>query len=70
MPLRILLLAILLLLVWRLIRRDLVKLFRRPPPPVVDPSATIETMQCKTCKAYVPVGTRQCGNADCPFPGK
>ena len=36
-----------------------------------DRAATLEpqdTAQCAVCKAYVPIGTGDCGRGDCPYP--
>jgi hypothetical protein len=65
---RILIIAFLLFLVWRLITRDLVRLFRKAPPRQSQMDA-IDTIQCPRCHAYVATDSMRKGtHADCPFP--
>ncbi len=53
MPLRILIIGFLLYLLWRLISRDVIRLFRKPADRPQNPAA-IDTIQCPRCHAYVP----------------
>ena len=62
-------------LVWRLfgwIRQNRLKQSNRKSGlGGSDHTATLEprdTVQCSVCKAYVPIGTGACGQADCPYP--
>jgi hypothetical protein len=66
---RILIIAFLLFLLWRLITRDLVRLFRKVAPRQQAQMDAIDTIQCPHCHAYVPSDSMRKGtHADCPFP--
>ena len=63
-----LVIALILYVGWRMLRRDLRRRFG-PARARPQPAAAIETVKCARCGLYLPQGLeRNCGLAACPWP--
>jgi hypothetical protein len=65
MIVKILILAILAYVAWRMLRGDLRRTFTHRSPP---PEQAMDTVRCRTCRLYLPKGMEKaCGLKGCPY---